>query len=223
MKDLKHIFSALIFALCFGGLLTACSENLDDDDDVEFADWQTRNDAYFAERMAEARAAIATAKAQYGDAWEDHCDYRIYRNYSIGDAYAATSADSIVVLIEERGTGSGCPMYTDSVGLNYIGRLMPSDSYSEGKIFDHSGYTVYESDIFNAATAHPTSMLVSNTVSGMTTALMRMHIGDKWKVFIPYNLGYGAASTTAIPAYSTLIFRMQLASYFRAGTSVSEN
>jgi len=49
--------------------------------------------------------------------------------------------------------------------------------------------------------------------------LMRMHPGDHWMVYIPYQLGYGSStsSSSTIPAYSMLRFEIVLDSYYRPG------
>jgi FKBP-type peptidyl-prolyl cis-trans isomerase FklB len=68
-------------------------------------------------------------------------------------------------------------------------------------------------------------MSVSGLIDGMVTALMKMHIGDRWKVYIPYQLGYGTttSSSTSIPGYSTLIFDLTLSSYYRMDTTVPDD
>jgi len=43
--------------------------------------------------------------------------------------------------------------------------------------------------------------------------LMYMHKGDCWRVYIPYQLGYGSQTKNAIPAYSTMIFDLILIDY----------
>ena len=45
--------------------------------------------------------------------------------------------------------------------------------------------------------------------------LMRMHRGDRWRVYIPYQLAYGSSARSSIPAYSTLIFDLQLEDFWR--------
>jgi FKBP-type peptidyl-prolyl cis-trans isomerase FklB len=37
-----------------------------------------------------------------------------------------------------------------------------------------------------------------------------MPVGSKWQLFIPQELGYGERATGQIPAYSTLIFDVEL-------------
>jgi FKBP-type peptidyl-prolyl cis-trans isomerase FklB len=64
---------------------------------------------------------------------------------------------------------------------------------------------------------------VSNTVDGFTTVLQQMHIGDRWLVYIPAEMGYGESDVNAIlKGGSTLIFEIQLVSYCRAGSSFGD-
>lgn len=50
----------------------------------------------------------------------------------------------------------------------------------------------------------------SALVRGMQLALQHMAVGEKWQVIIPWQMGYGAYTQTSIPAYSTLIFEIEL-------------
>jgi len=49
-----------------------------------------------------------------------------------------------------------------------------------------------------------------------------MHIGDRWKVYMPYQLAYGESGSSSIPGYSTLVFDMTLVAYYRAGTTLPD-
>ena len=37
-----------------------------------------------------------------------------------------------------------------------------------------------------------------------------MRVGDRWIIYIPYSLGYGNRASGPIPAFSTLIFEVEL-------------
>ena len=63
-------------------------------------------------------------------------------------------------------------------------------------------------------------MRPSTAVKGFGTAMQNMHVGDRWRVYIPAELAYGSTSTSAIPAHSTLIFELELLAYYRKGTGV---
>lgn len=186
---------ALLLPLAF----TACSES--DDTVDEFADWQERNEAYFS-------GIYEQARTNADGTW------KLIRNYSYEDTIPIDYDGYIAVQVLKEGTGSGCPMFSDSVLVNYRGRLIPSVSYVDGYVFDQS----YEGE-YNPATVKPVTMYVGGVVDGFATALQHMHIGDRWRVYIPYQLGYGASGSDVIPAYSALIFDIELVAYFRAGTT----
>ena len=63
---------------------------------------------------------------------------------------------------------------------------------------------------FNPAFNKPANFYVDGLIVGWSTALMRMVEGDNWRIYIPYNLGYGAKDQSDIPAYSTLVFDVNL-------------
>lgn len=213
---LRHIMYSCL-ALLAAAALASCEET--EQTDTEHYDWCNRNNAYFAERMAEARAAVAQAKAAYGDDWEAHCDWRAFRSAAKATDPAAPAAvtDSICCKVIDRGTGTGFPFSTDSARVNYVGRLMPSASYVNGYVFDHSGLYATDDYVFHPDLSTPARLLVSSTVDGFATAVQHMRIGDRWKVFIPWQLGYGEVAKDVIPAYSTLVFDLQLKGFARAG------
>lgn len=191
--------SALVIAMTG---LSSCSENVDDEE--EFKDWRKVNEQYYDNMYASAKVL-----EELGDA-----DWKVLRNWSFEPTAASHPYDHVVVNVVNHGNGSGCPLYTDSVMVHYEGRLLPSPSYPEGYIFDQSFYGDYNPD-----TSTPSKLLVSNLVDGFTTALQHMHIGDRWKVYIPYQLAYGNVPAGAVPAYSTLVFDVTLVAYCRVGSS----
>ena len=56
----------------------------------------------------------------------------------------------------------------------------------------------------------PDALRLSDVIEGWQVALQKMHVGDKWIIYIPYAMGYGIKSFDSIPAYSTLIFEVEL-------------
>lgn len=217
---MKKIFYLAIVAL-FG--LVACDT---DEADDEIQNWAERNDQYFIESLNQARHEINLAKAEWGEEhWEEHCDYRLLRNFVLASQAAAKQSDTVVVHIIKRGTGSGCPMYSDTVRINYIGRVIPSKSYPEGFVFDHSGLSDQWEDVFNPELCMPSRMPVctmssngTTILKGFSTVLQRMHIGDIWTAIIHPDLGYKDVEKTQIPAHSVLRFDIELKSYYRNGT-----
>ena len=199
------------FLLVSCPLLTSCSE--EDDTVEEYVDWQKKNDTYFNDIYNTAKQKIAA-----GDT-----SWKIFRSWALVPDAATKPTDFIVVHVLEEGTGSGCPMFSDYTRVHYSGRLLPSTSYPEGHVFDSSWNGSY-----NAQSSKPSDLSVNGTITGWATALMQMHIGDHWEVYIPYTLGYGTTNTNTttgvinIPAYSTLIFDIRLVAYWRADGDVPE-
>ena len=204
----------LLFAVLplFG--LVACEDNLDSIESTEFsADWVNRNQTFFFERMDEAKQAVKEAQATYGEQWEEHCDWRIFRSYMKPEG--GNVMDSICVKIIERGEGQTVPLYSDQAKLNYMGHLIPTENHPNGFVFDHSSLYADEDYVFDPNFAAPVTMVVGNTIEGFSTAIQHMHTGDRWMVYIPSLLGYGAVAQNAIPQFSTLVFDVQLVSFQR--------
>ncbi len=183
----------------------SCSEESDDVE--EFPNWQSTNEAYWDSLYTATQQKIAA-----GDT-----SWKIIRSWSLEEAQATANTDYIIVHVVTAGTGSGSPLYTDSVRVHYTGKLLPSTSYPTGYQFDSS-----YGKATSTATAAPAQFLVGGLVKGFATALQNMCIGDEWEVYIPYQLGYGTSGSSSIPGYSTLIFNIILVSYYRAGYDVPD-
>jgi FKBP-type peptidyl-prolyl cis-trans isomerase FklB len=93
------------------------------------------------------------------------------------------------------GNGEGAkPAATDTVSVHYHGTL------TDGSVFDSS-----------VERGTPAEFPVNRVIAGWTEALQLMSVGDKWKLFIPANLAYGAQSPSPkIPANSALVFEVEL-------------
>lgn len=207
-----------IFALCVMNM--SCS---DEDGEVsEFQDWQKRNEAYSASIRSLALDSINMAKRKYGAEWEKNCNWRAYLSYKLDETVAHTGNDSVYVQILKRGNETGAsPYLNDSVRVFYRACLIPSENHPDGYIFLHSGQSTKIEEIFNAKTSVPATKKASSFPAGVTTAMLHMHVGDYYKIYVPANIGYGAVESGSVPAYSTLIFEVQLIAFFRNGTPVS--
>ncbi len=86
------------------------------------------------------------------------------------------------------------PKASDTVRVHYEGSLI------DGTVFD-SSYKRGESISFP----------LNGVIKGWTEGLQLMSVGSKYKLYIPYQLGYGAAGAGAsIPPYAALIFTVEL-------------
>ena len=191
---MKNIRILLTFTLSVLLGLTSCEENTEVG---EFDNWQQRNTQF-----VDSIAAVARANT-YGD-------WKIFLVEGLDTAKQWSNDYYVYCQVLEEGNGTEHPLFTDSVVVNYSGRLMPSATYPDGFKFD-SSYTGELNPSFNV----PVGMPLSGTVPGFYTAIQHMVDGDIWKVYIPYVLGYGAAGSSSIPGYSTLVFDINLVSFHR--------
>ncbi|MCR5132258.1 MAG: FKBP-type peptidyl-prolyl cis-trans isomerase [Prevotella sp.] len=221
MKQFISILSVFCLAFCLSTSLVSCSE--EDDSVEEFPNWQEANENYFNNLFTEVQKRISA-----GDT-----SWRLIRQWSLQDSLSLGPESYVIAHVLESGSGRQ-PLYSDTVFVHYQGRLLPSTSYPTGYVFEQTWYNSYD-----PTTMRPQKMGVSQTVSytyssstgtysastssnidGFTTALMDMHVGDRWEIYIPYALGYGTTANNSIPAYSTLIFDLTLSACYRAGESV---
>lgn len=87
------------------------------------------------------------------------------------------------------------PKATDSVKVHYQGFLL------DGTKFDSS-----------VDRGEPIVFPLNQVIPGWTEGVQLMSVGSKYKLFVPYTLGYGekGAGNGAIPGFATLIFEVEL-------------
>ena len=78
------------------------------------------------------------------------------------------------------------------VMVHYVGKTI------NGKTFDSSRGGVAP------------AFRLRDLIPGWIIALQKMHIGDKWEVYIPAEQAYGKINQPGIPGGSTLIFEIEL-------------
>jgi FKBP-type peptidyl-prolyl cis-trans isomerase len=103
-----------------------------------------------------------------------------------------TTASGLQYEVVTQGTGIK-PTANDTVVAHYAGKLI------DGTEFDNS----YKR-------GQPITIPASSVIKGWTEALQLMPIGSKYRLYIPYQLGYGLNEAGAIPPGSVLIFDVEL-------------
>jgi peptidylprolyl isomerase len=104
-----------------------------------------------------------------------------------------TTASGLQYEVLQSGNGESHPTASSTVRVHYHGTLI------DGTVFDSSverGETI--------------SFPLNRVIPGWTEGVQLMKVGDKFRFFIPSNLGYGSRSAGKIPAGSTLIFDVEL-------------
>jgi len=105
-----------------------------------------------------------------------------------------TTSSGLQYRILNEGSGDDSPGPESVVSVHYRGKL------TNGLEFDSS----YKRN-------QPASFPVNGVIRGWTEALQLMKEGDKWKLIIPPDLGYGSKGAgNIIPPDSTLIFEVEL-------------
>ena len=118
-----------------------------------------------------------------------------------GDAFMAENAarEEVVSLpsglqyeIVREGSGA-VPTENDRVRVHYHGTLI------DGTVFDSS-----------VERGEPATLGVTQVIAGWTEALQLMPVGSKWRLYVPYDLAYGAQDRGEIKPFSNLIFDVEL-------------
>lgn len=104
-----------------------------------------------------------------------------------------TTASGLQYLQLTEGTGSQHPTATDRVTVHYHGTLL------DGSVFDSS-----------VDRGQPIEFGLNQVIRGWTEGLQLMVVGEKTRLFIPSELGYGNRAAGPIKPGSTLIFDVEL-------------
>lgn len=173
----------LIISLCALFVLASC-EKSDEIDET----WKNNNEAQFS--------AIAAKTTEYT---------------AIKSASGKGSIMYKVLKASE--TNGATPYFTDQVKVLYTGWFKRDWSNEKDKYEDEKGNLINNKIIFESTDYNnylPSLFYVKNSVDGFATALQHMRVGDKWEVWIPWRMGYGSSKTDYIPAYTTLVFEIEL-------------
>ena len=104
-----------------------------------------------------------------------------------------TTKSGLQYKVISAGKGTKSPLATDKVTVHYTGKLI------DGTVFDSS------------SGRDPITFEVGGVIAGWTEALQLMKEGDKWMIYLPYDIAYGERGAgDQIPPYATLIFEVEL-------------
>jgi peptidylprolyl isomerase len=103
------------------------------------------------------------------------------------------TASGLQYQVLQKGEGSKHPSASTTVKVHYHGTLL------DGTIFDSS-----------VDRGQPISFSLNQVIKGWTEGVQLMVEGDKFKFFVPSDLGYGNRSTGKITSGSLLIFEVEL-------------
>lgn len=76
----------------------------------------------------------------------------------------------------------------------------------------YTGWTFNGKKFDSSRGGVPLACRLCDLIEGWIIAMQQMHIGDKWEIYLPAEMGYGKFSQPGIPGGSTLIFEIELIS-----------
>ncbi|MEA4916233.1 FKBP-type peptidyl-prolyl cis-trans isomerase [Proteiniphilum sp.] len=160
----------------------------------ELAISTTDANGFIQGEMAKAQAAQQAIqeemlKVQYADAIAEGDTFMVENAKREG---VVTLPSGLQYEVLREGNGP-TPADTDMVRVHYHGTLINNE------VFD-SSVTRGEPAVFG----------VTQVIAGWTEALKLMPVGSKWKLYVPYNLAYGAQDRGTIKPFSNLIFEVEL-------------
>ncbi len=180
-KNLKQQELAMNVDAIAAGMRDALAGQQQLDDDVIKVAAEAVRD-----RELEKRNALSSAQAAKGQEF-------LVENAKREGVTTTESGLQYEVMTQGAGEGEN-PQATDIVSVHYHGTLV------DGSVFDSS-----------VERGQPTEFPLNAVIKGWTEALQLMKVGDKWKIYLPSELAYGARSPSpAIPANSALIFEVEL-------------
>ena len=185
----------------------SCSETKETDD---HDNWKERN-SEFISGIASQCGDLTPQTAAEGQMFK-LLSYKLDKTKQWGDG------SYVYCKVIKKGTGTVSPHFTDSIRINYRVRLMPTANYPDGQVVDRSFMTANLDPNVNI----PSSFKVSSLIEGAASAIMNMHCGDYWIVYIPYGIGYGTNDRSSIPGYSALIYEINLTEIAAPGQNLSK-
>lgn len=162
-----------------------------------------------------------------GQAWKfanEQAFNAIKNNPAYTEFKSPGNEGSIYYKVLRKGTGTKPIFYTSTVKVYSKGWFV-ADSKERG-ITNGMMFQKWLAEDGIPATLKVSELLSKNGVTvsfkGIQAALQKMVKGDKWEIWIPYQLGggkskastltlgFGGASRPPIPAYSTLVFEIEV-------------
>lgn len=128
------------------------------------------------EMMAKAQERMEKAQAEFAKkAPENLAKAEAFLEENAEKEGVVTLESGVQYIVEKSGDANGAsPTLNDMVVAHYTGTLL------DGTVFDSS-----------VERGQPATFPLGSVIEGWQVSLVNMHVGDKWKLFIPPALAYG--------------------------------
>ncbi len=90
------------------------------------------------------------------------------------------------------------------------GKPGPSPNRNSVVTVHYTGTTINGKKFDTSRGGAAIAMRLRELIQGWVIALQQMHVGDRWEIYLPAEMGYGKFSQPGIPGGSTLIFDIEL-------------
>jgi FKBP-type peptidyl-prolyl cis-trans isomerase len=146
-------------------------------------------------------------------------------NNQVHKGYEELQADSLVMVqtetyqkeigtrfLEANAKREGVQVTASGLQYQVIEEGEGEKPVASSKVTTHYRGTLLNGEEFDSSykRGEPISFSLGQVIPGWTEGLQLMNKGAKYRLFIPQNLAYGARNAGSIPAYSTLIFDIEL-------------
>ncbi len=183
MSKKIYLFSLLLLALAFA----SCSETTEVG---KYDNWRTRNEA-FVDSLAN---IYATTPDKGG----------------LGRVELITYPGSYIYYTEieaANDVNSESPKYNDFVKVYYKGTNILGEYFDGNFTGDNP---VINGDDPSVGDSSTTVFQVNSVITGWTEILQKMKVGERWKVYIPWEYAYGSSGSGSVLGYSSLVFDITL-------------
>ncbi len=131
------------------------------------------------------------------------------------EAAEAESADVIAAgnaFLAENKTREGVTVTESGLQYEVLAKGEGEAVSQENTVRVHYHGTLVDGTVFDSSVARdqPAEFPVTGVIPGWVEALQLMVVGDKFKLFIPQELAYGANGAGSIPPYSPLVFEVEV-------------
>ena len=146
----------------------------------------------------------------------------ITRNPEYKEIHSPGNEGSIYYKVLKKGNETDSIYYTSRVEAYYKGCYTVSADYmpteiKNGDVFDSRLFDdglpikfAISPDVADYSSSNPNGYMLP--IRGWRVALQNMTKGDKWEVWIPFQLAYGRDGYGSIPGYTTLMFEIEVVS-----------
>lgn len=191
-----YLLPLLLLSLVF----VACNET---EEPSKYDNWRERNEAFIdsLQRVVDSKSDPELEYLVYAKNKKYNIFYKKLKNVPDGQRPVFTSTVSVFyrgMLINEK-------VFTEAALPKYYTKL-----YKQLDVFDSNTMSDDDPTVFDSPATWAVNSFYSGGVPAWTDILQNMRVGERWEVYIPWQVAYGESGSGSILGYSTLIFDMIL-------------